>query len=917
MVLRRHIFLVLFLSALFLTIPISTSAQDEPDCDLDVDLATYANQGMEAANAGDFEAALLPSQCAVAVDPNSSVAHSNFGYVLAQLERNDEALAAYAEALRLDPENIDALKNRGQLYANLGQNEDALADYTAAVEIAPAADLYLSLGILHFRLEDFEAAEADFTSAMEMDSTEPLYPRNRAAARFSLQRYDEAYEDFALANQLAPDWEVPVFGMADALYSAGRYDDSLATYRDGISRFGSSESRDNRLRRISIIRSGDMVDSRTPPSSGAITANTAAALIPVSQFERESTTPIVEEAVNPDGQLLTIADADGVVTIYDADHTLVTELDLGSSVKNLTASPDSTLIALIADNSRIVLISSGSQAVYGELGSENTSNASLEGIAFSPDSALLAAVWSDGTIRIYDPVLLLPVGVFTQSDTEITAQSGVGFSPNGRYLAVAVNESSAQLWDILEGTLATTWSGAEEAIHTITFNPAGDRLYGASDQALYYWNSDGDAPRVTRIEMNAPLTDLHFSPDDQLIAVAADSITIFDAATMDVVAELDGSASWSTVIFSPDGDSIIASQATETTSAVIVLEPLTATLEVDVTDFAPITAENAASLEMIAEMPLNEPRGVIWSEDGDTLFVGSNTGILSFPLDGDSASFSQQPRGTFALLDGSPIYQAVVNGADGEQTLIAYDVEDFDEPILEYEADDLSIRSFVFGDELIALATPAADGRLIPGLLRLPLDGSEPESIAAGGTEALNGIAVRGDGVSAAAVRDPNCEMVCNPSISFYEADGSDYATINAPIPFINLVGEIQLGFVMNLAFSPDGSLIAAIGSPDVLRIWQEVAPGEWQAVENIEPPGGSSSTSFSPSGEWLVSRGNEEVVIWHIEQAEGERTQITEAARLPVAASAVQGSIRFNADDTLLAIVTSDNMVQIWGIEL
>ena len=138
-------------------------------------------------------------------------------YLAAEFKRETKAsLDTCSRALDLDSLNrrdrAATLVNRGIIHMQARDLENAVADYRSAIAMDPAlAEAHVNLGIalLHRGGQD-KAAIDSLTRALEMKPDRPevaLY--TRAVAHEMLGNVREAYEDYAAAAALAPDWKEP------------------------------------------------------------------------------------------------------------------------------------------------------------------------------------------------------------------------------------------------------------------------------------------------------------------------------------------------------------------------------------------------------------------------------------------------------------------------------------------------------------------------------------------------------------------------------------------------------------------------------------------------------------------------------------------------------------------------------------
>jgi tetratricopeptide (TPR) repeat protein len=152
---------------------------------------------------GDAVEALTLIARALKTNARSAAAHSNYGTVLAAVERHDEALKSYDQAIKLKPDYAGALNNRGNTLRTLKRSQDAIESFDRAVAIQPDyAEAFNNRGNALFDLGRNEDALDSYDQALARrpDYTDALVNRGQCLVR--LDRRDEALAsvDRALAN---------------------------------------------------------------------------------------------------------------------------------------------------------------------------------------------------------------------------------------------------------------------------------------------------------------------------------------------------------------------------------------------------------------------------------------------------------------------------------------------------------------------------------------------------------------------------------------------------------------------------------------------------------------------------------------------------------------------------------------------
>ena len=134
----------------------------------------------------------VPTEEEIAID-----AFFSLGTLLAEVEKSENAIAAYDVAIRLKPDYAAAHCNRGSLYYALGNYTAALHDYDSAIRLKPErSEGYFNRAVTHFHLQHYTAAVRDYDAALARNSDDVDAYLGRAHANFAMQRYKAALQDY-------------------------------------------------------------------------------------------------------------------------------------------------------------------------------------------------------------------------------------------------------------------------------------------------------------------------------------------------------------------------------------------------------------------------------------------------------------------------------------------------------------------------------------------------------------------------------------------------------------------------------------------------------------------------------------------------------------------------------------------------
>ncbi|RKY20012.1 MAG: hypothetical protein DRQ55_08985 [Planctomycetota bacterium] len=144
--------------------------------------------------------------------------------------------------------------------------------------------------------------------------------------------------------------------------------------------------------------------------------------------------------------------------------------------------------------------------------------AGVSATAFVAGSSLLASAGRDGSLRLWDTTSFAPLASI---DLGQGLAQALAVHPDGRTLAVAVSlwgqPSEVRRYDISSGqalsplSVAPSEPGGNETILALAFNPAGTRLFGATDERrIVWWSLSDPRPRAFPQRHGGRVTSLAF-----------------------------------------------------------------------------------------------------------------------------------------------------------------------------------------------------------------------------------------------------------------------------------------------------------------------------------------------------------------------------------------------------------------------
>lgn len=115
-----------------------------------------------------------------------------------------EAINKYAESITFDPANAEAHFWKGSAHQELQEYDAAVADLTKALELKyKPLEVYKVRGYANYQKKDYAAANADIREILKLEPNNVNYLRTSADISYELKSYDEAlaaYQKLSAAN---------------------------------------------------------------------------------------------------------------------------------------------------------------------------------------------------------------------------------------------------------------------------------------------------------------------------------------------------------------------------------------------------------------------------------------------------------------------------------------------------------------------------------------------------------------------------------------------------------------------------------------------------------------------------------------------------------------------------------------------
>jgi tetratricopeptide (TPR) repeat protein len=173
---------------------------------------------------------------ALAIDPQNSRAHNNYGAALAKQNRMPQAMEHYRQSLALNPSLAEAYRDIGLALASQNDPQGAIGFFQKAESIRPGMpEIHVNMAAAYYQLGKFDETIAHYQRALELHTRhEAEICSNLALAYMMRKNYPEAIVYYERARAMRPDLATVRNNLATALAAVGRTEEAVAEAREAI-----------------------------------------------------------------------------------------------------------------------------------------------------------------------------------------------------------------------------------------------------------------------------------------------------------------------------------------------------------------------------------------------------------------------------------------------------------------------------------------------------------------------------------------------------------------------------------------------------------------------------------------------------------------------------------------------------------
>jgi WD40 repeat protein/serine/threonine protein kinase len=490
-------------------------------------------------------------------------------------------------------------------------------------------------------------------------------------------------------------------------------------------------------------------------------------------------------------------------------------------------------------------------------------------------------------------------------------------TPDGSAVVTGARDGTVQLVDATSGDTIATMSGPSQGIEEAVIDPSGRWLVAVGADGLWRWDLDDPGPGEQVDRPSGALWSVAFSHDGSELATAAENgvVTVYSTETWEPYGtQYEADVDFLSVTFTLDDSVLLAGTGD---GRVFVWDLATRTqkrppiaahgtndvweLAVDPTGRTVATSSSDGTTRLwsvdtgeLVASPFTDPSGarvvsgttgLVWSEDGSTLYAGGNDGHVhkwdvasGMVVDASTVGHNDVITDAAASADRSRL---ATLGRD--QTIRVWDIRGR-EPVVATVA-DLGVPLFSVDDDPDDAMVAVGDRN---GAVHLWRDGDEV--VLTGLEGRVRGLAVLPDGRVVAGAEDGSVHM--------WARDGTELAASEA-VPGAAITG---------MALRPSGESLATSSSDGVVRVW---STDDLELLAETASPGvDANGVTVLRSGELVAAYRDGRVRFWDDDGTE---------ARAPLQVDSDGDSVfsvALSPDEHVLAAAAATEGVTLWDVE-
>ncbi|KAG2343269.1 WD40 repeat-like protein [Suillus weaverae] len=187
----------------------------------------------------------------------------------------------------------------------------------------------------------------------------------------------------------------------------------------------------------------------------------------------------------------------------------------------------------------------------------------VRGVVHLPGGRRIIACSEDGSLRLWDLESGARIGDDWQDFGNKALVITIALSPNGMVVASGSSDGRVMLWDVETGKATAKWSGNTGLVRSVSWSTDGKRVVsGSAGGTVRVWDVKSRKPVLGPIKTgHAEVYTVVYSPDSSKIATGGDdedAVKIWDTKTSELIATLKHDWAVHSLAWTSDGQKLIS-----------------------------------------------------------------------------------------------------------------------------------------------------------------------------------------------------------------------------------------------------------------------------------------------------------------------------------------------------------------------
>jgi serine/threonine-protein kinase len=222
----------------------------------------HNNLGLALYKNGQVNEAIREWRTAIGLDPKYATPHNNLGGALRDKGQLDEAIRECRTAIALDPKEATPHTSLGYALAGKGQLDEAAQERRTAIALGPKdAKAHTNLGEALRIKGQLDEAIRESRTAIALGPKDAKAHNNLGAALADNGQLDEATQEYSMAIALDPKYAMPHFNLGNALRAKGQLDEATQEYHTAI-KLDPKDARPHASLGLTLLQLGRFTEAR-------------------------------------------------------------------------------------------------------------------------------------------------------------------------------------------------------------------------------------------------------------------------------------------------------------------------------------------------------------------------------------------------------------------------------------------------------------------------------------------------------------------------------------------------------------------------------------------------------------------------------------------------------------------------------